>query len=154
MRHHYNLKIVWTGNTGSGTSTYTGYGRDHTIEAEGKPVLLGSADPAFRGDVTKYNPEELFLASLSACHMLWYLHFCSEAGIKVTEYSDRAEGTLAVDSTGSGRFTGVLLKPLVRVSENNMKEAALDLHQKAHQYCFIANSCNFPVKGQPRILVE
>ncbi|NNF20075.1 MAG: OsmC family protein [Flavobacteriaceae bacterium] len=154
MKHQYNLKIVWTGNSGTGTSSYSGYKRDHTIEAEGKPVLMGSADPAFRGDPTKYNPEELFLASLSACHMLWYLHFCSEAEIKVMDYSDQAEGIMEVDANGSGRFTEVLLKPLVRVSDNSMEEKALDLHRKAHQYCFIANSCNFPVKRQPVILVE
>ena len=75
-RHTYQTQVDWTGNTGEGTKTYQGYGRDHTITSDGKARIQGSSDPAFRGDATRYNPEELLVASLSACHMLWYLHLC------------------------------------------------------------------------------
>ncbi len=154
MNHHYHVTISWTGNSGTGTNAYTAYERDHSIKAEGKPVLLGSSDPAFRGDATRYNPEELFLASLSSCHMLWYLHFCAEANIIVMEYRDQAAGTLTVNESGSGHFTEVILKPEVVVANSSMKHKALELHKKAHKFCFIANSCNFPVKHEPLIRVK
>ncbi len=85
-QHQYYTKLQWTGNTGKGTETYRGYERSHSISVEGKPVIEASSDPSFRGDKSKYNPEEMFLASLSSCHMLWFLHFCSEASVVVLEY--------------------------------------------------------------------
>ncbi|BDA85823.1 hypothetical protein Sa4125_33650 [Aureimonas sp. SA4125] len=90
--HRYASHVRWTGNRGSGTSSYTAYGRAHEIAAAGKPVIPGSSDPAFRGDPDRWNPEELLLASLSACHQLWYLHLCARDGIVVTAYEDKAEG--------------------------------------------------------------
>ncbi|WP_374464311.1 OsmC family protein [Chryseobacterium sp.] len=152
--HHYKTTIQWTGNKGSGTSSYRDYERSHTISAENKPVIEGSSDPAFRGDRTKYNPEEMLLSSLSSCHMLWYLHFCSEAGIIVTEYTDEASGIMAETASGSGHFTEVILHPRVTVAEASMVEKAEQLHHKANEYCFIANSVNFPVKHIPAVLVK
>ena len=99
--HRYQLEVAWTGNRGSGTSGYDSYGREHEIRAPGKPGLPGSSDPAFRGDPARWNPEELLVASLSACHMLWYLHLCADAGIVVAEYVDRAEGIMAETRPGS-----------------------------------------------------
>lgn len=152
--HHYKTTIHWTGNKGTGTSGYRDYERSHTISAENKAVIEGSSDPAFRGDRTKYNPEEMLLSSLSSCHMLWYLHFCSEAGIIVTEYIDEASGIMAETANGSGHFTEVTLHPRVTVAEASMIEKAEQLHHKANEYCFIANSVNFPVKHIPVMLVE
>ncbi|MGI9582774.1 OsmC family protein [Chryseobacterium sp. RRHN12] len=152
--HHYKTTIQWTGNKGTGTSGYRAYERSHTISAENKPVIEGSSDPAFRGDSTKYNPEEMLLSSLSSCHMLWYLHFCSEAGIIVTEYTDEASGIMAETASGSGHFTEVTLHPRVTVTEASMTEKAEQLHHKANEYCFIANSVNFPVKHIPSVLVK
>ena len=145
-KHDYKLVLSWTGNQGNGTSSYTGYDRSFNIEIKGKVILLGSSDPSFRGDITKHNPEELFLASLSSCHMLWYLHLCSEAGIVVLEYSDTAKGTMNETLDGVGQFTYVTLQPNVIVSENKMIPKANKLHKLANQKCFIANSCNFPVE--------
>lgn len=152
--HHYQVTITWTGNLGKGTAGYTAYSRDHTILAADKPVILGSSDPAFRGDAKRYNPEELFLASLSNCHMLWYLHLCAEAGIEVTAYTDAARGNMQTDPDGSGRFTRVVLYPVVTVTDSAKALLALELHQRAHQFCFIANSVNFPVVHQPEIIVK
>lgn len=144
-QHTYNVTVTWTGNKGTGTSGYREFERSHSVSVENKPVILGSSDPAFLGDTTKYNPEELLVASLSSCHMLWYLHLCSEAGVIVTEYSDKATGVMEVTANGSGRFTEVMLHPLVRVPENSMIEKANELHKKANALCFIANSVNFRV---------
>ncbi len=152
--HHYKTTIEWTGNKGTGTSGYRNYERSHTISAENKTVIEGSSDPAFRGDKTKHNPEDLFLSSLSSYHMLWYLHFCSEAGIIVTHYIDEATGIMEETATGSGRFTEITLNPTVTVSNASMVEKAKELHHKANEFCFIANSVNFKVKHIPTVLVK
>jgi len=152
--HHYKTTIEWTGNKGSGTSNYRDYERSHTISVENKPVIEGSSDPAFRGDKTKYNPEEMLLSSLSSCHMLWYLHFCSEAGIIVTDYIDNAIGIMEETSNGSGHFTEATLNPIVTITDEKQIEKAEELHKKANEFCFIANSVNFSVQHAPKILIK
>lgn len=147
-KHQYHTHLQWTGNTGKGTDTYRGYERSHIISVEGKPPIPGSSDPFFRGDKSRYNPEEMFTASLSSCHMLWFLHFCSEASIIVLEYADAAAGTLMETEDGNGKFTEVILKPQVKVKEAWMIEKVNALHEKANRFCFIANSCNFPVRHE------
>jgi organic hydroperoxide reductase OsmC/OhrA len=145
--HTYDVLTRWTGNLGTGTSAYRAYSRDHVFHSPKKPgPLLGSSDPAFRGDATRYNPEELLVASLSACHLLWYLHVCADAGIVVVDYVDEAQGTMVVDKEGNGRFSEVVLRPRVRISRAEHAAVALELHQEAHRRCFIANSVNFPVR--------
>ncbi|ERR1700761_2407759 len=148
-KHHYQIKINWTGNKGSGTSSYSAFGREHEISGMEKPVIPASSDPAFRGDPKKYNPEELLIASLSSCHMLWYLHLCSENGVIVTSYAEQATGVMVEREDGSGHFQEVVLRPVVTVSESHMIAKANELHQKANAFCFIANSCNFPVHHDP-----
>ena len=147
--HHYNITVEWTGNTGNGTRDYKSYTRDYSIQCEGKPEIKGSSDPAFLGDRTRYNPEDMLVASLSSCHMLWYRHLCAEAGVIVTDYKDYAEGVMEETANGSGRFTAVTLKPVVTVKDNSMIEKANALHKRANEMCFIANSCNFPVDHEP-----
>lgn len=151
--HGYRVRVVWTGDLGTGTSGYRAYSREHEITVEGKPVLPGSSDPAFRGDPSRYNPEELLVASLSACHMLWYLHLCADAGIVVTGYLDRADGTLAEDPDGGGRFTEVFLRPEVTIRGEADRALAVALHERAHERCFTARSVNFPVRCEPRVRV-
>jgi organic hydroperoxide reductase OsmC/OhrA len=145
--HTYAARLRWTGNRGQGTRSYQGYGRDHELQVPGKPTLLGSSDPAFRGDRDRYNPEELLVASLSSCHMLWFLHLCAEAGLVVSAYEDQATGTLVEGADGGGRFTEVVLHPQVTLAEGDPDRAEA-LHHRAHQLCFIANSVNFPVRCQ------
>lgn len=149
--HQYNIAVEWLGNRGAGTSDYRSYGREHSINAGDKPTIPGSSDPAFRGDAVRWNPEDLLVASLSACHKLWYLHFCSINGIAVLAYQDNAIGTMAEDTNGSGRFTGVVLSPRVTVRASDDAALAERLHHDAHAACFIANSVNFPVRHEPLI---
>ncbi|KLU22994.1 peroxiredoxin [Caballeronia mineralivorans PML1(12)] len=150
VKHHkYTLQVVWTGDQGSGTSRYDAYSRDHLVRAVNKPAIEASSDPAFRGDATRHNPEELFVASLSSCHMLWYLHLCAVNGIVVTGYVDDPVGTMEETVQGSGRFTDVLLRPQVRIGAGGDVKLAERLHEEAHKFCFIANSVNFPVRCEP-----
>ena len=151
--HNYETRTVWTGNTGTGTSGYRAYDRAHEISASGKPPIPGSSDPNFHGDATRYNPEELLVASLSACHMLWYLHLCSENGIVVTTYIDEAHGTMAETTDGGGRFTEVTLRPAVTIASGD-GELAQQLHKRAHELCFISRSVNFPVRCESEIKIN
>ncbi|WP_335967161.1 OsmC family protein [Galbibacter sp. PAP.153] len=148
-QHEYKTTIRWTGNLGKGTIDYRSYERSHTINSGNKPLIQASSDPAFRGDKDKYNPEELFLSSLSSCHMLWYLHFCAISGVVVKSYKDTPSGIMEETKNGGGRFTKVVLNPVIEVEEESMKEEAMDLHHKANEYCFIANSCNFKIDHSP-----
>ena len=152
--HEYNVGITWTGNSGAGTKDYRSYERSHSIHIHGKEVINGSSDAAFRGDKTKHTPEDLFVASISACHMLWYLHLCSEAGVVVTDYVDHATGTMTETADGGGHFTEVTLNPVVTVKEISMTGKANELHAKANELCFIARSLNFQVKHEPNIVVK
>jgi organic hydroperoxide reductase OsmC/OhrA len=149
--HTYALAMSWTGNTGQGTSSYRAYSRDHVYHFPGKPDLPGSADPAFRGEATRYNPEELLVASLSSCHMLWYLHLCAEAGVNVVAYSDEPVGTMVEDAARGGYFTRVTLHPRVTIARGSDATKARALHHPAHAKCFVANSVNFPVECEPEI---
>jgi organic hydroperoxide reductase OsmC/OhrA len=152
--HRYSVTVEWTGNRGEGTAGYRAYDRAHRISAAGKPMLEGSSDPAFRGDAARWNPEELLLASLSACHQLWYLHLAAEAGVIVTAYVDAAEGEMAEAADGGGAFTCVTLRPRVTVASGADGAAiAMALHHDAHRLCFIARSVNFPVLCEPEVIV-
>jgi organic hydroperoxide reductase OsmC/OhrA len=144
--HRYTAKILWTGNQGMGTSGYQAYDRSHVVSINNKRDIPCSSDPSFRGDETKYNPEELLVASISSCHMLWYLHLCAAAGVVVFGYEDNATGSMIENANGSGRFKEVILHPVVTVTESSMIEKAIELHNKANELCFIANSVNFPVR--------
>lgn len=151
--HHYDTRLVWEGNRGDGTAQYESYGRDYRVSFEGKPGmdLEGSADAAFRGDAAKLNPEDLLVASLSACHMLTYLALCARGRIRVVAYEDHASGVLAEDGRGGGRFESVELRPRVVVADPRQAARAAELHDLAHELCFIANSCNFPVRHRAEV---
>lgn len=151
--HRYEVSVRWTGNRGSGTSGYRAYDRAHEVHAPGKPVIAGSSDPAFRGDAGRWNPEELLVAALSQCHMLWYLHLAAAAGVVVTDYTDAAVGTMTEDADGRGRFTDVVLRPVVTVADPSMRDRAQALHREAHAACFIARSLTVPVRHEPVVRV-
>ncbi len=154
-KHHYKIKTVWTGNEGSGTKSYKTYKRNHIISgAEKYAKIYGSSDPSFLGDKTKYNPEDLFLSSISSCHMLWFLHLCSSNNIIVTSYIDNASGIMEETSNGSEKFTSVTLNPVITITNVTHKEKALGLHEKANEMCFIANSCNFKINHLPKVIIE
>ncbi len=146
--HSYEVRVTWSGNRGAGTSTYRSYGRDHTVSAVGRPPIEGSSDPGFRGDGSRWNPEQLLVASLSQCHMLWFLHLCVGAGVIVTGYTDRPHGTM-VETRDGGHFEEVVLRPKVTVATEDQAALTPELHERAHQMCFIANSVNFKVRHEP-----
>jgi organic hydroperoxide reductase OsmC/OhrA len=154
--HHYTTTVQWTGNRGSGTLDYRAYGREHLISAAGKTQAIeASSDPKFRGDAERYNPEELFLSSLSACHMLWYLHLAAVNGIVVLSYEDRAEGVMIEEAGGAGRFTSITLRPEIRIVGGGAQvQAARELHKEAGKKCFIANSVNVAIEYAGRVILE
>ena len=152
--HHYKTTLNWVGNQGTGTSNYRAYLRNHDIAVEGKPVIPASADPSFRGDPSRYNPEELLVSSLSGCHMLWYLHLCSVNGVIVVDYKDNATGTMAETEDGAGYFKEVTLYPEVTVTDTAMIDKANSLHHEANKMCYISNSVNFPVHHQSTCKVK
>ena len=151
--HRYVVRSTWTGNRGSGTSGYRDYDRSVTLEIDGKPSIAASSDKPFRGDPGRWNPEDLLLAALSECHLLSYLHACVQAGVVVVDYRDEASGLMVEDGRGGGRFTEVVLRPHVTVADASMTDAATAAHAKANEWCFIANSVNFPVRHEPTVEV-
>lgn len=153
-KHTYKTSLIWTGNNGVGTASYQDYDREYTIQIDGKQDIPGSSDPSFRGDNTRHNPEELFIASLSSCHMLWYLHLCSVNGITVVDYQDNATGVMIEKEGGAGNFQSVVLKPQIVILESDKKNQALKLHKQANKKCFIANSCNFQIGHEPKITIK
>ena len=152
MEHSYALDLEWHGNRGSGTSGYRDYARDVVLRAAGKPALEGSADPTFRGDASRWNPEELLVAALAQCHLLSYLHMAVTHGVVVTAYTDAPVGTMVQQGVG-GHFTRVLLRPVVTVADESQVETALRIHHDAGEACFIASSVNFPVDHEPTVRV-
>ena len=153
--HKYQVTNRWTGNPGTGTSGYRAYSRSHELTAAGKGApIAGSSDPMFRGDRTRYNPEELLVGALSACHMLWVLHLCADAGIVITSYQDDAAGEMVEHEDGSGEFTRVVLRPSVTITDPARIAEAASIHERAHRVCAIARSVNFRVDVEPVVTVE
>ena len=151
MDHGYAVRVEWQGNLGTGTSGYREYGRDLLVSAEGNASIEGSADKPFRGTPGRWNPEQLLLAALAQCHLLSYLHVAVKNGIVVTGYEDDAIGTMEQVGEG-GHFTSVTLRPVVTISAGD-PELARTIHAEASALCFIAQSVNFPVAHEPRIVV-
>lgn len=147
--HTYRVALEWTGNKGTGTSAYNAYDRAGVARVGGKADIAVSADPAFRGDAKKWNPEELLVVSLATCHKLWYLHLCAVAKIVVTDYRDAAEGVMEEEGGMTGQFVSVTLKPTIKLAPGADVEKARALHHEAHDRCFIARSVNFPVSCEP-----
>jgi organic hydroperoxide reductase OsmC/OhrA len=150
--HHYELTVTWTGNTGTGTSAYHAFERSHDVSSAEKPTIPGSADPAFRGAPDRWNPEEMLVASLAQCHMLWYLVLCAKEGIIVTDYVDHPSGTLVETPDGGGHFEEVVLQPQVTITTPEKLDRAIALHERAHDLCYVANSVNFKVRADPTVV--
>jgi organic hydroperoxide reductase OsmC/OhrA len=152
--HTYDVTVTWTGNRGEGTTGIRDYDRDLVVSADGPEDIAASSDPDYLGDPKRWNPEQLFTASISQCHMLWYLGICSRAGVVVHEYSDEAVGTMVSGPDHHARFTEVVLRPRIVVGAEDQVDKALALHERAHEFCFIAQSVNFEVKIEPVISVS
>ncbi|MBY4205585.1 OsmC family protein [Rhodococcus fascians] len=152
--HDYALAVRWTGNRGHGTANAAAYDRNHLVTAPGKPDLSASSDPSFRGDPERWNPEELLVASLSSCHMLWFLGLAAASHVTVTDYVDSPTGVMTEQSDGSGQFVEVTLAPVVTVADSSMVTRAEELHAESAAKCFIARSVNFPVRHNPTTRVN
>lgn len=148
--HDYTSLVVWTGNRGEGTSHYRAYDRSWQIAAPGKAAIDCSNDPLLGGDPARYNPEDLLLSALSACHMLWYLHLASAAGVTVVDYRDEPVGVGETAPNGAGRFLRAVLRPTVSVKRGSDLARADALHADVHKFCFIARSVNFPISYEAR----
>lgn len=148
--HEYRTRVVWDGNRGNGTADYATYGREYRLLMDGKPDIDGSADPMFRGDRAKPNPEDLFVAAISSCHLLSYLALCARNGISVASYEDDAVGRMSFSPDGSGKFVEVILHPRVSIASGDLA-LATELHRKAHEQCYIANSCSCPIRNEPMV---
>ena len=151
-QHNYELTTVWTGNNGEGTKNVRTYDRSHTVSITGKPDLLLTTDNPAVGDQSKLNPEDLLVAAISSCHMLSYLYLCAMDGIIVTSYTDKATGIMIEQVRGGGSFKDVELNPEVQVADKSMVPKAIELHHKAHEICYIANSVNFEVRLAPGVI--
>ncbi|MGO1119537.1 OsmC family protein [Rhodovibrionaceae bacterium A322] len=159
--HHYESRLVWTGNKGEGTANYRAYDRSYNLTSPGKPVITGSSDPAFRGDPACWNPEDLLLSSVSSCHMLWFLHLASTKNLRVQRYQDHSQGVMTEDATGGGRFSSLTLQPEVTLPDPGSADERAEqtrlvetLHHDANKLCFVANSLSLPVNHQATTLFE
>ena len=152
--HHYKLSAKWHGNKGTGTSSLKAYDRSHTVSINNKPDLYLTTDNPQVGDKTKLNPEDLLLTAVASCHMLSYLYVCAMEGIVVTDYIDNATGVMIEKKEGGGQFKEIILNPVVTVAEQATLAKSIELHHKAHEICYIANSVNFEVKNNPVSKVE
>ena len=123
--------------------------RRHVIVADDKPPIEGSSAKAFRGETSRWNPEELFIAALAQCHYLSFVHVATTQGIDFRDYRCEAIGVLDVDSEGHGQIVEVVLEPEVTVAPEHASavEAA---HARAHELCFIARSVSCEVTVKPR----
>jgi organic hydroperoxide reductase OsmC/OhrA len=151
--HEFETGIVWDGNRGDGTASYRTYGREYRVQVAGKPDIAGSADPAFRGDAARHNPEDLFVAAIASCHMLTYLALCATRGVRVLAYEDTARGRLVLERSGGGRFEAVTLRPRVTVADAASVGLAQELHEAAHALCFVGNSCSVPIRHEATVEV-
>jgi organic hydroperoxide reductase OsmC/OhrA len=153
-QHRYTVTVEWTGNRGEGTASYRSYDRDHEVSAEHTPSISGSSDPAFRGNPSRWNPEQLLVASAAQCHLLSYLHHAATNDVVVTDYVDHPTAVLTEDDAGGGRFTEIVLHPLVTVADAAMVETAQRLHHDANRTCFVASTLNLPVTHDAHIRVR
>ena len=147
--HNYKLTAVWHGNKGEGTKNVMAYDRSHTVSIKGKPDLHLTTDNPAVGDNKKLNPEDLLVTAISSCHLLSYLYLCATEGIVITSYTDNTTGIMIEKASGGGSFKEVILNPIFEVADESMINKAIELHHKAHEICYIANSVNFEVKCNP-----
>ena len=146
MAHAYPLTLTWTGNT-----LDSPYPRNATVTTEGKHPLAVSSAPEYAGDAARWNPEDLLGSALATCHMLTFLALCAKAKVEVLGYEDHAESVLdTVDKVT--RITQVRLRPVIRVPQGTSQAKVVELFEKAHKYCFVANSVTCEAVMEPRVV--
>ncbi|MGH8745735.1 MAG: OsmC family protein [Burkholderiales bacterium] len=150
----FSASIEW--RRGTPDFAYETYERGHTWSfGAGLAVPAGAAPanvPATAPQAAGVDPEQAFVAALSSCHMLWFLHLACRAGLVVDRYLDEARGTLARDAQGRMAMTRVVLRPAVAFcGVPPDEERFARLHREAHEHCFIANSVRTELTLEPRI---
>jgi organic hydroperoxide reductase OsmC/OhrA len=148
--HHYRVTSRWSGSTGVG---YEAYDRTHSVSTT--PVtesLTLSADPAFRGDPSKLDPEELFVIAASSCQLLSFLAVAARARVDVVEYEDYAEGRMP-DDIRPVRITEIMLRPRITVRGSVTEDRVRHLCEVAHRECYIANSVTTEITIEPAITI-
>jgi organic hydroperoxide reductase OsmC/OhrA len=145
--HTYEALLTWQAG-GEGVAA-----GNHRVEFADRPAVEVSAAPQYRGDPTRLNPEELFVAALASCQLLTYLALARGAGVTVRRYEDHAAGTLAI-ADRKMRMTEVRLRPRITISAGSDQGTARGLVEKAHDGCFIANSVACTVRIEPEIVAE
>jgi organic hydroperoxide reductase OsmC/OhrA len=144
--HHFEARAIWRSEDGGMPPG------NHRLELEGKPAIAASVAPHDKGDPTRANPEELFVAALASCQMLSYLALAARTGVAVLAYEDRARGTLTI-ADKKMRFTEVTLRPRITLAPGSDATKARELVHAAHDVCFIANSVSCRVLAEPEIVV-
>jgi len=139
--------LEWSGAAKGATLDTATFSRDLDVTMAGSRLAMSSA-PGFRGDATRLNPEQLFVASLSSCQALTYLFLAAKHGVAVTGYTDDAEGRLGL-ADGRMRVSRVVLRPRIRLADGSSESTARELIERAHADCFIANSTSTPVHIEP-----
>lgn len=152
-QHSFKAHLSWQKHPQAGDINLRRQLKNHTVQIEGKETLHLSAAKAFKGDSNLLNPEDLLLSSLMSCHMLSYLYVCGQHQIEVVNYEDSAEAFLEVYEDGSGKIVKVILNPIVGLKDASQAEIAMSLHGEARKLCFIANSCNFEMVHQPKVVI-
>lgn len=147
--HLFEGTLRWTGRHLSDPPSSGSYTRDCVVEIDGKPPIEGSAPASFGGDDARHNPEGLLVASLMQCHFLTFMALAARAGVKVTGYHDRGTGRLAIRD-GRMRMVQATMRPRVELADPAHAARLDELHHRAHEGCFIANSVNFEVLVEPR----
>jgi organic hydroperoxide reductase OsmC/OhrA len=142
--HEFTGEVVWR-KGGEGVAR-----GNHTVTFAGRPALEVSAAPQYQGDPTRLNPEELFLAAVASCQMLTYLALAPRTNVDVLSYEDRPTATLAIVDRKM-RIQAVLLRPRITIGSQD-ESAALDLVEKAHEGCFVANSVSCEVRVEPTVV--
>jgi organic hydroperoxide reductase OsmC/OhrA len=146
--HHASVR--WTRNTAD--FTYESYSRAHDVTFKGGAIVLpGSANPAFRGDAARVDPEETYVAALSACHMLSFLAICARKRLMIDSYDDDAVGFMELGSNNKLWVARVVLRPRIAFAAGTSVDAATlaQIHHLSHAECFIANSVKTDVSVEP-----
>lgn len=151
----YTAQVVWQRDPLE-TFTDNRYSRRHLLRFDGGAELVASSSPTVvplpLSDASAVDPEEMFVAALASCHMLWFLSLAAQRGFRVDRYEDEAAGTMARNAEGRLAMTQVTLRPRVRcVDERQPTSTELQaLHRQAHEACFIANSVKTELRCEPR----
>ena len=151
--HTFEATLTWPADPAQALPPDPAFSRNAVLGSPGHPDFPGSSPTIFGGEASRYNPEELVTIALAHCHMLTYLALAAKKRVAVLAYEDRATAVLGKDpASGKMKLISAQLRPKVTVAKGTNLEDARAMHAKAHEYCFVSNSVNFPVANAPKIV--